>query len=222
LFFYILWTSIICITTLSNSQNKILEGILENKIILIIQTLLILYYIVVFNIRSLNIAFYIAPYFLLVILFYVMFYLGDVNNYDSYENSHFITIFISTFPICIVLFNLVLKNTILISKNLTMKIEENLNLRIDEFETSIKNKEKNEQNIKEININNIDNSYSNFENSKDDIYKNFSKEQLISIKENLISYKKVNFKFSFSNIIKFFCRDNIKSLVNFPVTIYSH
>ncbi len=211
-----------CTSILNNPNNKILQGILENKIILILEIIMILYYCVIAFLTNLNLAFYICPYFLFAVFLYILFYLGDIAIYSQNESVHFITIFIFVLPIWIVVFNLWIKNTIIISKGSTLKIDENLHLRIEEIEKAIKEKEKEENNFSNCNKNNSMQSNSLVENDfayifndmHGEIYRKYSKTQLLLIKQSLFMLEKNNFKFSFRKLIKFLLRSNVKSLVN--------
>jgi len=202
----------VCI--LLNSHNNILEGILQNKIILILQILLVVYYFIISFVKRISFSYYICPYFLFATFFYIMFYLGDVKKYEKLENHNCCTVFILTFPITIIVFELFLKNTNQICKGYTLKVEENLKLKFIEIERQIKKKDA--VKFKSEDSNNKENCAlaMNIVNTEDEYYNRLNKEQLIEIKEKLTSFENENFKFSFKNILIFLFRRNIKSLVN--------
>jgi len=201
-----------CVSILRNSQNKILAGILENKIIFILEILIIFYYFgILFLNKNLNIAFTICPYFLFAIFLYIMFYLGDIGNYGVKESVHFISIFIAALPICIVVFSLWVKNTLIICKGSTLKIEENLNSKIAEIQRVIEEKEKDKLESNE----GVDKEFSlKIIKPVEEIYRKYCINQILNINKNLVEFKNENFKFSLGNFCKFLFRKNIKSLVN--------
>lgn len=201
-----------CVCILNNPNNKILEGIFDNKIILTLEILMIIYYCIITFIRkSLNLAFYICPYFLFSIFLYIMFYLGDISNYKSNESVHFISIFITVLPIFIVVFNLWLKNSVIICRGLTLKLEENFNLKINQIQKIIEEKEKDQ--FKSNQASNNDFAFK-INKPEEDILKKYSIDELVLIKDDLVKFKYQNFKFSLKNLFLFLFRNNVKSLIN--------
>jgi hypothetical protein len=194
------------ILILLNKENKILNGIYENKYLMIIEICCIIYFTIHPFIKNKSIELLIIIYIIFNIILHIFFSFGDKKNYKKTENSLFIILFTFTFPVFLASFLILIGNLKLICKGSNLKIDENLKLKIQEIERIlVKENRKIEKNI----IWPIPETLNSNEIKLIDL----PNEDLISLKNQLLEFEEKFFKFSYKKFITFFLQKQRKSLI---------